>query len=96
MLAADQYLATTLAFYALCMLYFAYVSSAWIYLIIISPLYHLANMPEGPALDMVGDSSGSGQPALRRCDNPWKPNAQHGQSEVKTHDLTLFVHIHMS
>lgn len=53
-------------------------------------------MPEGPSLDMVGDGSSSGQPALRRCDNPWKPNAQHGQSEVKTEDLRLFVHIYRS
>ncbi|XP_071522944.1 eukaryotic translation initiation factor 4 gamma 1-like isoform X2 [Panulirus ornatus] len=35
-------------------------------------------MPEGPHIDM----DRSNQPLLRRCDNPWKPNAQHGQSEV--------------
>ncbi|KAG0724051.1 Eukaryotic translation initiation factor isoform 4G-1 [Chionoecetes opilio] len=38
-------------------------------------------MPEGPSLDMVGSSS-DGQPSLHRCDNPWKPNGQHPQSEV--------------
>lgn len=38
-------------------------------------------MPEGPSLDMVGEGS-SGQPTLHRSDNPWKPNGQHGQSEV--------------
>ncbi|XP_045611047.1 eukaryotic translation initiation factor 4 gamma 1 isoform X2 [Procambarus clarkii] len=38
-------------------------------------------MPEGPLVDMTG-SSNNVQPTLRRCDNPWKPNAQHGQSEV--------------
>ncbi|MPC22806.1 eukaryotic translation initiation factor 4 gamma 1-like [Portunus trituberculatus] len=38
-------------------------------------------MPEGPSLDMVGEGS-NGQPTLHRCDNPWKPNGQHGQSEV--------------
>lgn len=62
-------------------------SSAWIYFTTVTTHYHLASMPEGPSLDMVGDGSSSGQPALHRCDNPWKPNAQHGQSEVKTHDL---------
>ncbi|XP_064120079.1 eukaryotic translation initiation factor 4 gamma 3-like isoform X1 [Macrobrachium nipponense] len=36
-------------------------------------------MPEGPPVTM-GDSR-SAPPVLRRCDNPWKPNAQHGQSK---------------
>ncbi|XP_042864109.1 eukaryotic translation initiation factor 4 gamma 1-like isoform X1 [Penaeus japonicus] len=37
-------------------------------------------MPEGPSMT-IGNGSDS-PPSLRRCDNPWKRNAQHGQSEV--------------
>ena len=37
-------------------------------------------MPEGPQVTM-GDG-GNAPPVLRRCDNPWKPNAEHGPSEV--------------
>jgi len=41
-------------------------------------------MPEGPPGGIVsGDGDGEGESwQRRRCDNPWKPNAQHGQSEV--------------
>ncbi|KAK4312477.1 hypothetical protein Pmani_016070 [Petrolisthes manimaculis] len=53
--------------------------------IIIIILFHWgclsATMPEGPDVEIEGEG-GEGQQGLHRCDNPWKPNAQHGQSEV--------------
>lgn len=49
------------------------------YHLVLSPM--TANMPEGPDVEIGGGGS-EGQQGLHRCDNPWKPNAQHGQSEV--------------